>query len=93
MRFEFLVSVLLCVYFFVLTFAFNKLKLSFYPRDAMLARVLAMALCLSVSLSVTSRCSSETAKRIGLFLGMGTSLTYPTLTCKEIRVLPSRTVL
>jgi len=34
---------------------------SFYPRHAMLARVLAMALCLFVRPSVTSRCSSETA--------------------------------
>ena len=34
----------------------------------MLARVLAMALCLSVSMSVTSRCSIETAELIGLVL-------------------------
>ena len=38
---------------------------AFYPRDATLARVLAMALCLSVS--VTSRCSIEMSERIGLF--------------------------
>jgi len=37
-------------------------------RDAMLARVLAMSLCLC--LSVTSRCSVETAERIGLGFGM-----------------------
>ena len=30
-------------------------KTAFYPRDAMLARVLAVALCLSVCLSVESR--------------------------------------
>jgi len=41
---------------------------SFYPCDAMLARVLAMALCLSVSMSVTSRCSVETDELIGLVL-------------------------
>jgi len=44
---------------------------SFYPRDAMLARELAMALCLSVS--VTSRCSIETGERIGLVFGAGAS--------------------
>jgi len=43
---------------------------SYFPRDAMLARVPAMALCLSV----TSRCSIERDERIGLILGMGTSL-------------------
>jgi len=39
---------------------------SFYPRDAMLARVLAMARCLSV----TSRCWD---KRINLVLALGNS--------------------
>jgi len=41
-----------------------------YPRDAMLARVLAMALCPSVSvcLSVTSRGSIEMGERIELVL-------------------------
>jgi len=47
----------------------------FYPRDSMLARVLVMALCLSVcvglSVSATSRSSVETAERIGLVFGMG----------------------
>jgi len=42
----------------------------FYARDAVLARVLAMAqclsLCLSVCLSLTSRCSIETHERIEL---------------------------
>jgi len=37
-----------------------------YPRDDMLERVLAMALCLSV----TSRCSFETDGRIELVFGM-----------------------
>jgi len=39
------------------------------------ARVLAMALCssMSVCLSVTSRCSIETDERIGLGFGMGAS--------------------
>jgi len=43
----------------------------FYPRDAMVARLLAMALCLSVS--VTSRCSVETDERIELVFVMGAS--------------------
>ena len=47
----------------------------FYPRDSMLARVLVMALCLSVrvglSVSATSRSSVETAERIRLVFGMG----------------------
>jgi len=42
---------------------------TFYPRDAMLARSLAMALCLSVSLYVTSRCSIEKGGRIELVFG------------------------
>ena len=48
-----------------------KDRYNFYPRDAMLARMLAMALCLSVS--VTSRCSVETVERIRLVLGKGNS--------------------
>jgi len=36
--------------------------LSFYPRDAMLARVIVIATCLSVCLSVTSRCCVKTTK-------------------------------
>jgi len=53
----------------------------FCPRDAMLARVLAIALCLSVSVSVTSRCSIETDERIGLVFDTGTSfnLSYTVL--------------
>jgi len=39
----------------------------------MLARVLAMALCLSVSVSVTSRCSVEVVGRIELVFGMEAS--------------------
>jgi len=38
----------------------------FYPRDAVLAWVLAVALCLSVSMSVTSRCSVKRDERISL---------------------------
>ena len=47
-----------------------------YARDAdaMLARVLAMALCLSVRLSVTSRCSIEMSGRIELVFGKEPSL-------------------
>jgi len=44
------------------------LTIVFFPRDAMLARVLAMALCLSVCLSVTSGCSIETDERVELGL-------------------------
>jgi len=36
----------------------------------MLAPVLAVALCLSVSLSVTSRCSIDTDGRVDLIFGM-----------------------
>ena len=62
-----------------------------YPRNAMLARVLAMALCLSI----TSRCSIEKAERIRLVYGVGD----PTVCNKEIqvpskiRVLPFGTLL
>ena len=45
----------------------------FYPRDAMLAPVLAMALCLSVCMSVTSRCSVEVVGWIELVFGMEAS--------------------
>jgi len=51
-------------------------RIHFYPRDAMLARVLAnvaMALRLSVCLSVCRKleCSLETDERIELVFGMG----------------------
>ena len=51
------------------------IQICFYQRDAMLARVLAMALRLSVSVtvSVTSRCSIETVERIWLVFGTGAS--------------------
>jgi len=47
----------------------------FYPRDAMLAQVLAKpkALCLCPSVSVTSRCSIERGARIDLVFGMEAS--------------------
>jgi len=46
----------------------------FYPRrDAMLARVLAMALCPCLSLSVISRCSIKRNERINLLFGMKAS--------------------
>ena len=57
----------------------------FYSRDAMLARVLAMTLCPSVSvsvrLSVTSRCSIEMDGQIELVFGMYASfgLSYTVL--------------
>jgi len=46
----------------------------FYPRDAMLARVLAMVLCLSVSVTSRNRCSIETAEPTRLAFGVGASL-------------------
>jgi len=73
---------------------------SFYSRDAMLARVLAVSLwpcvCLSVCVGVLSKRMNES----GWFFGAGASfdLSY-TLYCKEtqvtskIRVLPSGTLL
>ena len=39
---------------------------SFYPRDAMLARVIAIATCLSVRLSVTRRHCFKTKKASGM---------------------------
>jgi len=61
----------------------------------MLARVLAMALCLSVCarLSVTSRSSIETDERIELFLARELPSTHPTLCSEEIRVSPKTRVL
>jgi len=52
---------------------FAPIGLVCYRRDAMLARVLAMALRLTVSVSVTSRCSVETDERIELVFGMEVS--------------------
>ena len=53
----------------------------------MLAPVLAVALCLCVLLSITSRwCSVETHGRIELVFSLDTFSTYSTLRCKEIRV-------
>ena len=63
----------------------------------MLALVLAMALSVSVRLSVTSRWSIEGDERTDLVLAWGLFSTSPTLCCKEIqvsteiRVLPSET--
>jgi len=53
----------------------NLKKVGITPCDAMLARVLAVALCLfvSVSVSVTSRCSVEVVRRIELVFGMEAS--------------------
>ena len=76
----------------------SRLSIYFHlcPRDAMLARVLAMALCLSVCLSVTSRCSTKSDEWINLVLTWMLLLTSPTLCFKEFhistkRVLPSGT--
>jgi len=53
----------------------------FCPRGAMVAQVLAIALCLSVRLSVTSRSSIETDERIKLVFGTEASfrLSYTAL--------------
>ena len=70
--------------------------LPFYLRDALLAPVLALCLCLSVSVC-HKLCSIETAGRINLVLAWRLLLTSPTLCFKEIqvptkiRVLPSGT--
>jgi len=67
--------------------------LPFSLRDALLAPVLALCLCLSV----TSRCSVETDGRINLVLTRGLLSTSPTLcftqiqVSTKIRVLPSGT--
>jgi len=63
------------------------LFIRFYPRDAMLARVLAMAcVCLSVclSVSVTSRCSNEAVEGIGLFFGLGASFHISYTLCYQM---------
>ena len=72
----------------------GTLSMHFYPRDAMLARVLAMDLfpcpsvsvCLSVCLSVTSRYSVKRDERINLILAWRLFSTSPTLCFKEIQV-------
>ena len=48
----------------------------FYPRDAMLAQVLAKALCLCPSVSVTMRCFIERGARIDLVFGMEASFDH-----------------
>jgi len=67
----------------------NK-KRGFYPRDAMIARVLSLAWCLSVAVSVcfcVGHKSIETAERIGLVFGMGASFDLSYTVFKEIRYL------
>jgi len=55
----------------------------FYPRDVMLARVYysrgPVSVCLSVCLSVTSRCSIKRDERIDLVFGMEAFSTSHTL--------------
>jgi len=55
----------------------------FYPRDAMLARVLAMALCLSV----TSPCSIETDEQIELVISMNASFDQSYCAMRNFRQL------
>jgi len=64
-------------------------RFAFYPRDAMLARLLAMALCLC--LPVTSRSSVETDEWIELVFVTGASFHLSYIVLKEIRVSLSRT--
>ena len=45
----------------------------FYPPDAMLARVLAMALCPCLCLSVTRQCSIKRDERINMLFGVEAS--------------------
>jgi len=52
----------------------NSTSNGFYPRDAMLVRLVDMALSLRLCLSVTSRCSIEVVGRIELGFGMEASL-------------------
>jgi len=59
-------------------------------HDAMLARVLAVVPCLSVCLSVTSRCSIKRNERIGVVFSIGAFSTSPTLCFKEIQVSKNR---
>jgi len=59
----------------------------FYPRDAMLARVLAMVRSLSVSVC-QSRSSVKTDERIELVFGTGAPSTNSTLSYKKIRFSP-----
>ena len=51
----------------------------FFTARSYASAVLAMALCLSVRLSVTSRCSTKTAERIELVFGMWASF-HPSYT-------------
>jgi len=69
------------------------------PHDVMLAWILAMALCLCLSVPVTSRCYIERDEWIKLVFGTGVSpAASPVLCLKEIqvstnmRVLPSGTL-
>jgi len=50
--------------------------------------MLALALCLSVSISVTHQCFGEIAGWIELVSSMDPSSPYPTLCCREIKVFP-----
>jgi len=61
----------------------------FYQRDAMLARVIAVALCPSVwvCLSVTSRSSIETVNESSWILARELPSTHPTLCYKKIGYL------
>jgi len=63
----------------------------FYQCDAMLAWVLAMAMCLSVyvRLSVTSRVLLKWMNGLIWFLAWGFLSTSPTLCFEEIQVSPS----
>ena len=67
----------------------QMIQICFYQRDAMLARVLAMALRLSVSVTLCLSQVGVLSKRLnesGWFLARELLSAYPTLCYKEIRV-------
>jgi len=61
---------------------YYNFRRTFYQRDAMLARVLAVALSVYLCLSVTSRCSIKKGERINLFLAWRLHSISPTLCFK-----------
>ena len=76
-------------------FTYHNRFSSFYPRDAMLARVLATALSVCLCLSQVGVLSKR-LNESSWFLARELPSNYPTPCCKEsskIRVLPSGTLL
>ena len=78
---------------------FHQAQLTFYQRDVMPAQVLAMALCLSVCLSVSHKSEFDRngrTNRTGFGMGASFHLSYTVLkeirVYSKIRVLPSGTL-